>query len=652
MDEEDEEAEPTEEATEEPTPEEMAPAGTYSESPLTATMVEAGELPPVDERLPVNPVVIEPINEVGEYGGRLRFGFQGTHPGWGGLWYVDGWDNLVIWKQDFSGIAPNIAESWDISDDATEYTFYLREGMKWSDGDDFTADDIVFYVEDVLFNEELAPAGPSADWLNWLPPEERVNFRVEKIDDYTIKFIFPRPYGTFLLDIATWAGRHITFFPEHYLKQFHADYNENVEELAAEEEGVEDWVGLFRKYQAGPPNYWDFPDRPLLYPFVVKEPMGTGTQVLLERNPYYWKVDTAGNQLPYLDEVLGVSYQDYESRTFAMLNGDIDALKDPASDNRILYFEAMDEGRPLHINFVQSDGANTNSIHFNRTTKDPVKAEIFANKDFRIGMSYAIDRAEVIEIVHQGLGEPAQVAPLPTSPLYNEQLATQYLAYDVDLANEHLDKVIPDKDGEGYRLTPEGDRLSIVLTVSNDLSYGTSWVQLAELLVEYWDAVGIEVILNSIPDTQFIEAKNANELEASIYTGEGGAGLNAILDPRYFVPASYFSIYGIGWYNWWADDPDLEAVEPPQWVKDYREKFQTEVQQAASEEQQIAAMQEILQMAADEFWVIGISWPGRGYQPWSNRVGNLPEQWVGGWIPGVFKIMYPEQWYIYPDMQE
>jgi peptide/nickel transport system substrate-binding protein len=158
--------------------------------------------------------------------------------------------------------------------------------------------------------------------------------------------------------------------------------------------------------------------------------------------------------------------------------------------------------------------------------------------------------------------------------------------------------------------------------------------------------VGVEVVLNSIPDSQFVEYKNANELEASIYTGEGGAGLNAILDPRYFVPASYFSIFGIGWYNYWTQDPTLEGVEPPQWVEDYRTKFQTEVQQAASEEAQVEAMKEILEMAADEFWVIGISWPCLGYQPWSDRVHNLPEQWTGGWIPGVLKIMYPEQWYL------
>jgi peptide/nickel transport system substrate-binding protein len=219
----------------------------FAESPMLAEMVEAGTLPPLSERLPVNPAVVEPFNEVGTYGGTMRVGFTGTNPGWGGLWYIAGWENLVSWAPDFSGVVPNIAESWEISDDVREYTFHLREGMKWSDGAPFTADDIMFYIEDILFNEELSPSGPIADWL---PREGMEDFVAEKIDDYTVKFIFPDPQGTLLFNLATWSGRHITFFPKHYLSQFHADYNENIDELVAAEEGVEDWVGLFNKMAA------------------------------------------------------------------------------------------------------------------------------------------------------------------------------------------------------------------------------------------------------------------------------------------------------------------------------------------------------------------------------------------------------------------
>lgn len=615
---------------------------TYTESPIFADL----DLPSLDQRLPLNPAVVEPLVEQGEYGGTLRVGFVGTNPGWGGLWFMTGWENLVIWKHDFSGVDPNIAESWDVSDDTSEYTFHLREGMKWSDGTPFTADDIMFYIDDVLFNEEIMPGGPVADWL---PADGADEFQAEKIDDYTVKFSFANPYGTFLFNLATWSGRHITWFPKHYLTQFHADYNENVDELVSQEDGVENWVALFNKKAAGPTEdiqlFYDMPERPLLFPWVITQPLGTGTTITLERNPYYWKVDSSGKQLPYIDTIIGTSYQDAESRTFAMLNGDLDIIKDPGSENRIIYFEAIEEGKPLAIGLPVSDGGNTNTIHFNRTVDDPVKAEVFANKDFRIGMSHAVNRAEIIEIVHFGQGEPSQAAPLESSPLYNEQLATQYLEYNVDLANEYLDKVLPEKDAEGYRLGSDGNRFSIIMSIANDLSYGTTWVQISELLIEQWRAVGIEVTLNSMPDTQFVENKKANNLEATLYTGEGGAGLTAILDPRYYTPFEYFGMYGNGWFAWYYAAQDSVQVEPPDEIKALRDEYQ-KVLTAPSQEEQIELMSNVLQIAADEFWVIGISRPAPGYQPYHQRLGNIPETWIDGWIEGVQKLLYPEQWYL------
>jgi peptide/nickel transport system substrate-binding protein len=622
-----------------------APAA-FTEPPVLAEQVQAGKLPSIEERLPERPAVVAPLIETGKHGGTMRIGFVGTNPGWGGLWFFTGWENLAIWKPDFSGVEPNIAESWEVSEDAREYTFNLRKGMKWSDGEPFTADDIMFYIDDILLDEEISPAGPSADWL---PSDQVDGFKATKVDDYTVTFSFPKPYGTFLYNLATWSGRHVAFFPKHYLQQFHKKYNPDVVEQAKTEEGVKDWIGLFNKRASGPTediqNFYNTPERPVLFPWIVKEPLGTGTTITLVRNPYYWKVDDQGNQLPYIDEIVGTSFQDAESRTFAMLNGDLDAIKDPGNDNRVLYYDALDEGKPLQIRTNYSDGGNTNSIHFNRTVEDPNKAEIFANKDFRIGMSYAINRQEIIDIAHQGQGSPAQVAPLEDSPLYNERLATQYLEFDVAKANEHLDKVLPEKDADGFRTDKTGRRLSIVMSVSSDLSYGTNWVQIAELLTKYWGDVGVEVKLNAMPDKQFVEFKKQNKLEASMYTGEGGAGITPILDPRYYVPMEYFGLYGNGWHAWFTKSSEAKPVEPPQEIKDFRAEFE-EVLSSPTQEEQISKMQDILEKAADEFWVIGISRPGPGYDVFHSRVSNIPESWTSGWIEGVQKITYPEQWYI------
>ncbi len=619
----------------------------YHQSPMLDDQVSSGALPSVSDRLPENPDVVTPASEVGQYGGTLRVGFQGTNPGWGGMWYVAGWENLVSWAPDYSGIVPNIAESWDVSDDVTTYTFHLRKGMKWSDGVDFTADDIMFYINDVLFNTELSAGGPSADWLPSLDADQ---FKAEEIDPYTVKFIFPHPNGTFLYQVATWAGRLITWFPKHYLMQFHKTYNpDGIDALVAAEDGVEDWVGLFNKKASGPTddlnNYFNNLDRPLLFPYVPTSVLGGGTQMTMERNPYYWKVDTEGNQLPYIDNVIGVSYQDNEARTLAMINGDIDYVKDPGDDNRVLYYDAVDSGAPIKIVTALNDGANTNSIMFNMTYDDPVLNPIFNDKNFRIGMSYAINRQEVIDIVDGGQGVPWQVAPLESSPLYNEQLATQYTEYDLDKANQYLDMVVPDKNGDGMRLRSDGQPLSIVFSVSNSELYMTQWPQTAEILTGYWKAVGVDVQLNSMVNDQFVDNKKANNLQMTMYTGEGGAGLNAILDPRYFTPFEYFGMFGNAWYAWFRHVSDAVQVEPPQDIKDLRQTYE-DVLSLPTQQQQIDQMKKVLQAAADNFWVIGVSTPPPIYQPIGNRLANYPEGWVKGWIEGVEKITYPEQWYL------
>jgi peptide/nickel transport system substrate-binding protein len=625
------------------------PGAKYNESPVLANLVDRDKLPPVDQRLPANPMVIEPLVEQGQYGGNLRFGFVGGSAAWGGLLYLAGWEHLVTWTPDFNSIEPNIVAGWDISDDATEYTFYLRKGMKWSDGDPYDADDIMFYINDVLGNEELFPGGIGADWL---PSDMSEGFKVEKIDDYTVKFIFPKPYGTFLYQLATWAGRQFTQYPKHYLEQFHADYNPDIDELIAADDNAEDWPALFLQKAPGtwgdPQAFFDSTDLPSMGPWITTQPLGTGTTILLERNPYYWKVDTQGNQLPYMDGIIGTSYQDAESRTFEMMNGDLDWIKDPGEPNREIYFDALDEGKPIKIISTRPDGGNTQSIHFNLTVEDPVKNEIFNNLDFRIGMSHALNRAELIEVIFKGQGEPAQVAPLESSPLYNEQLATQYLEYDVDLANEYLDKVLPQTDSEGYRLDPEGNRLSIIFTVVNDFSYGAHYEEIAELMIGYWKEVGVEVLMNSVTDAVWNEQRERNEVEMFLFHGgEGGAGITAIIDPRWHVPGEHWGIFGLGW-TLWGDGENVEnehAVEPPEYVKDIQDMYSNAIQQP-SLEGQIREMQKVMQASADNFWVIGVSRPGLSYQPMSQRLENVPEGYWDGWLEGVHKIVRPEQWYL------
>jgi peptide/nickel transport system substrate-binding protein len=625
------------------------------QSPMLDALVASGKLPPVEERLPAKPRIVENLSgEQGVYGDELRVGFVGGSPEWGGMLWISGLEGLVNWKADFSGWEYNIAESIVASEDVKEYTIKLREGIRWSDGEPYTADDIMFYINDYLYNPDLnADVGSGADWL---PNDQKVGFTATKIDDYTVKFSFPKPYGTFLYSLNAWTGRYFAMYPAHYLKQFTTKYNAaGVDALVAKwstfNSNITDWKSLFfakgPDTWANPGRYFTEVDLPSLYPWITTSGMGGGTQLRMERNPYYWKTDAAGNQLPYIDKVLGISYQDNDSRTLAMLNGDLDYIKDPPASDRILFHDAVDQGKKLYIRYPLPDGANVNSIHFNQTFADPVKAEIFADKNFRIGMSYAINRPEVIDIVFNGQGTPAQVAPLESSPFYIKGMDTQFVEYDVAKANEYLDKVIPDKDSEGFRLDKDGKRLKIIFTVGNDWGYGPYYIQLAELLVGYWKKVGVDVTLNSITSVQFEEVRKKNELESTLSTGEGGAGITPLLDARYYVPFTGFGFFGNGWTAWYTPDPSGSStvIEPPQWAKDARAKFDLVAQQP-TQEAQIAQMKLVIQEAMDRFYVIGIARPGALYYPINSRLHGIPEVWIDGWNEGSLKIYMPEQWFI------
>lgn len=617
---------------------------TYNESPMLAARVEAGELPPVEERLPENPRVIDfEWSEIGTYGGDLRDPFVGDAFWSSQMVFWTFWKGLVSWNESYSDWVPNIAESVDVSEDARTYTFHIREGVKWSDGVPFTADDVLFVIEDILGNEELnGGTFPSG----WLKPGEEAPV-VEKIDDYTFSLTFDVPYGMFLLNMAGWPGWELVTAPKHYLQQFHIDYNpEGIDELIAQTEGAEDWVSLFQAHSAVGPgtdpavisrdtNY------PTMFPWVYTQPMGTGTQFIAERNPYYYWVDAEGNQLPYIDRIVGTAYQDDQTMLVDVLAGEYDTMANTTDQQRPLFFE-NEATSGLRVYPTKSEGGGTVSVMFNMTHPD--FADIFSQRDFRIGMSHAIDREEIIDIVYFGQGFPRQISPVEDSPLYNEQLSNQFLEYDVEVANEYLDHVLPERDAEGWRINPAtGEPLSIVMTVQTG-DYGLRFTDVAELLKQYFAEVGVDLVVDVVDNAVWTERRNDNSMEATVFTAEGGYGITSITDPRYFVPVHGQSIWGNGWELWYLEPNNPANVEPPQEIKDHIDLYE-QVLQAPTTEERFELMRQVLQTAADNFWVIGISSPTDSYRPLSARLGNVPETWVNGWNPGGVAIAFPEQWY-------
>lgn len=216
----------------------------YNEAPMLAQLVKEGKLPPVEQRLPEEPLVYKPVHEIGKYGGTWRAGFTGPADGQNIDRIVH--DHLIYWDTAVTKVVPHIAKGWDISDGGRTFTFYLRKGMKWSDGAPFTADDIMFWYEDMYLNEELNPIKAA-----WMSAGGKPGV-VEKVDDYTVRFRFEVPYYTFLETVASLeVAGHFTrggeamglFAPKHYMKQFHPKYTDRAElERKAKEAKFDNWV--------------------------------------------------------------------------------------------------------------------------------------------------------------------------------------------------------------------------------------------------------------------------------------------------------------------------------------------------------------------------------------------------------------------------
>ncbi len=596
----------------------------FAESPLLAEQSASGALPPVQERLPLNPVVVTPNEQVGTYGGTWRTAIVGSLDlAW--LVRTVAYDYLVRWDP-----------AWETSADGRTFTFTLREGHKWSDGQPFTVEDLLFYGEDIYRNEELTTSLGTNPWT------------IEQVDDLRFAVTFERPNGLFIQNLATPSGDAWTRYPKHYLQQFHAAYNTtNLDQLVAEA-GTETWPRLFQQMGSsipGTPSDARFQnlEMPSLYAWKLVEPYADGIRVRVDRNPYYFKVDPEGNQLPYIDEVIFNTVQDNEVLLLQATNGELDmhARHITTDANKSVLSQAAADGGFRLFEMLPAS-MNNCMIAFNLTSQDPALQPIFANKDFRVGLSHAINRQEIIDAVFVSQGEPWQGSPRPESAYPNETLAKQFTEYDVTLANEHLDRVLPDKDGSGVRLRPDGQPFIFTIDVT---SLEPTWVDQMNLVVGYWQQVGISAQLQPQDRSLLYQRKDANEHECVIWGGDGGFN-DAILEMRWYAPVNGEANYGVGWNIWFnqPSNPLAAPVEPPAEVQAQLELV-TQLRETIDPAAQAELFQQILDMAAEQFYAIGITLPGPGYGIAKTNLRNVFEPMPNAYLyphPGPTN---PEQYY-------
>ncbi len=596
--------------------------GKYKEAPSLADLVKAGKLPSVDKRLPENPLVVPVVEKTGEYGGVWRRAFLGPADSNNYVRVV--FNSLFRFSPDGAKIEPKIAESAEPSADFKVWTIKLRKGSKWSDGQPFGADDILFWYNDVLLNKELTPTLPG-----WIKNPDGSAAKVEKVDDNTVRFTYAAPATLFLTAVANQDGADRTFamfLPAHYLKKFHPTYTPKADvETAAKAAGFKTWTELFANKNAPPEN----PERPTMAAWAptsrASDPVFT-----LKRNPYYIGVDKDGNQLPYTDEVRFTYFADVQALNLAAIAGNFDMQeRHIIMTNYPVLKDQEKTGKYRVITWPTFGGADA-VIAINQTyTADPEMGKVMAHKDFRVALSLAINRDQIKESVFLGLGEPRQPVPAPWHPYYpGDEWAKKWTAFDKAQANKMLDGIgLSKKDANGIRLLPSGKPATIEISVVP--AFG-AWPDVALLVSKDWEAVGVKTIVQIRERALHFKMNENNELMAEIWNEDTSAFPytgNAKPDPR---NAPILTI-GPLWRRWYATG-GKDGQEPTPEMKRIVEIV--DKARTVGPDEQVKLSQELFRIWAEncfEIGTIGLTPMVQGVVVAGTKFRNVPTTLGNDW---------------------
>ncbi len=593
---------------------------------MLADMVSAGSLPPVEERLPKDPMVIEAIAEIGNYCDTWRR--CETNPGHVGARL--GAEPLVMWARDAKSIIPNLASKWEVGGDGTEFTFYLRQGVRWSDGEPFTADDLVFWFDDVVMNEELTPAFP-----NWLQSGNEPA-AMEKVDDYTVKFTFAAPAGL-ALDNFAFSGNAIINYPRHYLEKFHITYAD-ADELAAltKERGFESWFQLF----GNEVNVRDNPDLPTLRPWqmVTKNWSTTATA---ERNPYYWKVDAEGKQLPYYDKVFWNIVQTPDLIPMRIVSGEVDMQAMYIGfPNYTLLMENREAG-DYNVN-LWDPGLTGSTMFMNQTrTGDDEMRELLRDPNFRIAISKSISRDEMNELFYFGLSQP--VLELYPDVVKNDPDIPGYFEFDVDAANAMLDELgLDQRDGDGNRLLPSGRPLSLRMLIHSAYPIHRD---AAEVEGEFLKDIGIGSQLDLVAGELWNPRLQTGDYDVLCYDADFAPGnLFWLAYPRSLFPVQSSTYWATLWG--WYYETNGQSGEAPEGEAAGLVDLWEQVKLAIDPAERQALVDQAFYTGAKNLWIIPMF--GGDISPCVVKTGvtNVPE--VGSlaypvWSP---KLYNPEHFFL------
>lgn len=606
-----------------PTAAPTAKAVSFKEAPALADLVKAGKLPPIEKRLPdpEDVMVVKPLKEVGQYGGTWNGAFTG--PADFHAFDRNTYEAMLRWPADLKNpIEPNVAKKWEWSDSNKTLTLYLRKGMRWSDGEPFTVDDILFWWNDIELDTNLTPA-PHAEYVVGGKPMD-----VEKVDDSTIKFHYAAPNGLALRMLAFHGGQWPVAFekfgiyaPQHYLKQFHPKYNKDSD---------------YKKFaeKADDLN----PDRPSIWPWKITEWKPDQNKLVAERNPYYWKVDPEGNQYPYIDTLNFQLVANTEVINLMAANGQLDFQF--RSIDVAKYSVFVDKASAGNYHILKWPAANGSELAFlpNQTIEDKGLQTIFRDARFRQALSLGINRDEINQVSFLGLGTPRAATVLPQSPYYSEGIDKAYAAYDPKKAEELLDQVGLKKAGDGTRTFADGKPVSFLIETSTTAGPGLDAIQ---LVVNYWKALGLKVEMKSMDRSLYWPRVNGNQVQVAVWSID--RGLEPMVDPVWQIPLNSGSWFAPQWGVYY--NTAGEQGEKPEGDAAKVQELYTEFVRTVDSKKQIELGQQICKISAESVFAIGTVGMVPSICIVKNNLMNVPESAVTDWIMFSPNNLNPFQFY-------
>lgn len=597
----------------------------YSESPYITSLGTYGS---VEDRLPAaGDIMVEDADylSIGTYGGELKRSAGGGN--WDAGKLIE--EGLFRFRSDGT-IEPNVAKGYEVNGDSTVYTIYLREGMKWSDGEPFTAEDCVWFYNAVCLNNVDGKGVRNCHKdANGDPAV------VEKVDDTTFTVTFGTPKYDFIDAVAVDLKWH--YAPKHVFEnmvQNVIDGNADAALAAAKEICGVEFSDVAKAGKELLYYFWNYPGVPTLNPYVLSTEAGKndvkGDYYEFVRNPYYWKTDAAGQQLPYIDKITYTTVSNVDQQLMLLLDGTVDFQTVAIESVRTI----MESSTPITVyEWAPADWSSPGTqLHFNLNIEDEHLNALFNNADFRQGMSICVDREEFANLYSDNWLEGGQAAPQEGAFGYNEAWATKWTEYDVAKAQTLFESAGLVKGSDGFYDFADGTDfvLNIVSTADNGAA------DTYKILEPYFRAAGIKCTFKDFDRSNIDNDLMSNAIECMLYPVTPIGDVSIVLKPNSMVPGYATNV---AWYGTMD-----ETTATGDLLKLIELKKQLDVTSDPDERTSIAL--QMMKLHEDNMWVLGYVQAPSTYHAVNSRIKNFPDGLVWSDIYRDLGIAHAQCWYI------